>query len=158
MLYALRDLDRFLDDFLQEVCCGGGILFLLMVGVLATMGTCLGRVDPRNRRMGPAGVWLNLVPLFNLVWLPVTVERVGESVRSELLDRGRGRRGEGYAKATGLTALVLFSPALFLPQSAVVTWPFALVYTIVYWVQLAGYARRLRDDAPRYTPPADEGW
>jgi hypothetical protein len=154
-------LDRpnpFLREFGDALCCGGLVLLAVLAGVLATMAGCLGRVRRRNRRIGPGGVWLNLVPLFNLVWLPVTVERVGESIRAELSDRGLDRPGEGYGKTTGLTALVLFAAVFLLPQAAVVTWPFGLVYTVVYWVQLAGYARRLRDDAPRYAPPADEGW
>ncbi|MBX9580070.1 MAG: hypothetical protein K2X87_07140 [Gemmataceae bacterium] len=142
----------------DELCCVGLVLLLVLVGLLATMAGCLGRVCRRNRRIGPGGVWLNLLPLFNLVWLPVTVERVGESLRAELTDRGRDRPGEGYGKTTGLTALVLYSPAFFLPAAGIVTWPFALIYTVVYWVQIARYAGRLRDEAPRYTPPADEGW
>ncbi|MBX9625998.1 MAG: hypothetical protein K2X82_19525 [Gemmataceae bacterium] len=158
MLFYLDRPNPFLREFGEALCCGGFLLFLVLVGVLSTAALAVGRVEPRNRRIGPAGVWLNLIPLFNLVWLPVTVERVGESIRAELSDRGRPRAGEGYGKTTGLTALVLYSAIFLLPQAAVVTWPFGLVYTIVYWVQLAGYARRLRDDAPRYAPPADEGW
>lgn len=158
LFYSSRGVGRFLGEFEEEFCCAGFVLFLVLVGVMSTASLVLGRVHPLNRRMGPGGVWLNLVPLFNLVWLPVTVERVGESLRAELHDRHRGRRGEGFGKTTGLTALVLFSPTLFLPPALIVCGPFAFIYTIVYWVQLAGYARRLRDDAPRYAPPADEGW
>ena len=153
-----RGVDRLVFLYGEAAACAVFVLFLVAVGLLSTASLVLGRVHPLNRRMGPGGVWLNLIPLFNFVWLPVTVERVGESLRAELADRRRNRAGEGYAKATGLTALVLFGVALVLPDAAVVTWPFGLVYAIVYWVQLAGYARRLRDDVPRYAPPADEGW
>lgn len=151
---------RFLDRNADWLCCLGFLLFVFLVGVLATMSLAVGRVGYRNRRIGPAGVWLNLLPVFHVVWLPVTVERVAESLRAELTDRGLHKSWYGYGRSVGLTAVVLFvCPVVLLPHAAAVTWPFGLIYTIVYWVQLGGYARQLRDDvAPRYAPPADEGW
>lgn len=159
MLYLIDRPGRFFDLNADWLCCLGFVLFLFQVGVLSTLALVVGRVEPRNRRIGPGGIWLNLLPVFNVVWLPVTVERVGESLRAELTDRGLHKSWYGYGKSVGLTALVLFvGPVVLFPPAAVVTWPFAVIYTIVYWVQVGGYARQLRDDAPRYAPPADEGW
>jgi hypothetical protein len=39
-----------------------GILFLL------TLHRALDRCSPRNRTMEPGMVWLNLIPLFSMVW------------------------------------------------------------------------------------------
>jgi hypothetical protein len=137
-------------------CIGLVLALLVFVALLATVARVLNLVAAENRRMEPGQVWLNLIPILNFVWLVVTVERVGESIRNELVARGRDRKGDGYGKTVGHTGLVLFFTAV-VPPVAVVTWPFALVYGVVYWVQLGGYARRLRDDGTAYTPP-DEGW
>jgi hypothetical protein len=135
-----------------------GAALVLFVLFLATAAGVLVRVSPANRRMEPAQVWLNLVPLLNLVWAVVTVERVGESLRNEFRARGLDERGETFGKTAGLTALVLFAAAV-IPHAYVITWPFGIVYMAVYWLQLTGYARRLRAHKARpYTPPADEGW
>ena len=156
-------LGRFFWLDLPDLLVGGFGCLALVVGVcvyvafLAAVSRVLTLVSPENRRMEPGQVWLNLIPILNFVWLAATVERVGESLHNELTARGAVRKKEGYGKTAGLTALVLFATGM-IPFVGVVTWPFAVVYGIVYWVLLGGYARRLRRDAAAdYTPP-DEGW
>ena len=112
--------------------------------------------------MDPGQVWFNLLPVFNLLWLIVTVERVGESIRNELVARGRHRRAESYGKTVGITWLVLLELGLFANLVArpagIILWAFALIYWVVYWGQISAYSRRLRDENAAYMPPADEGW
>jgi hypothetical protein len=159
MLFFIDDLDRFFPDLDGGGCFIFLILFLILVAFLATVSRVLNRVAEDNRRMDPALVWLNLIPLLNLIWCVVTVERVGESIRNEMTARGRESKTESYGKTAGLTAIVLFSTVLVLPPPAlIITWPFALIYGVVYWLQLRWYASRLRDDGSAYSPPLDEGW
>lgn len=131
-----------------------GLVLVLVASFLAAIGHVLRRVSPEHRRMEPGQVWLNLVPIFNLVWATVTVERVAESLRSEFRERGMDGPSESYGR--GLTLLgLLASGVLFYP--AFVTYPIALGYAIAYWRQLNGYAERLKPGA--YSPPpTDEGW
>lgn len=153
-----RDIDRALGDLGGLACLGLVVGFILGVGLLATLARVLGRVRPENRRMQPGEVWVNLIPVVNVVWAVVTVERVGESVRAELAARGAGQKADAYGKTSGLIALVLLSVVLVVhPLAGVVTVPFAFVYGIVYWSQMNGYARRLRDE-PFDPVPVDEGW
>jgi len=151
------DPDRLLDNFGPLGCVGFLLVFLAFVALLSAVSRVLTRVEPENRRMDPGQVWLNLIPVFNFVWLAVTVERVGESIRNELIARGRNRKSDGYGKTAGLTGLVLLATGI-VPPVAVVTWPFALIYGIVYWVLLGGYARRLKQDDAAAAAPLDEGW
>jgi hypothetical protein len=152
---------HFLDDL--GWCFGVVIALAVYVLFLSAAVRVLVRVEPENRRMEPGQVWLNLLPLFNLLWLVVTVERVGESIRNEMAARGR-RRGEGYGKTAGLTWLTLTGVGLLASANqdfrplTVLAWLVALIYWVVYWAQLAAYASRLRDEGAAYTPPADEGW
>jgi hypothetical protein len=46
---------------------------------------------------------------------------------------------------------------LLLPPAGIVTVPFAFIYGVVYWVQMNGYARRLRNE-PEEPVVVDEGW
>jgi len=150
-----RDLD--LDDFGGLVCIAVVVGFVLYVGLLAALTRVLGLVRPEHRRMEPGEVWVNLVPVVNLVWPAVTIERVGESVRAELTARGAAEKKDGYGKTPGIIALVLVGVVLLLPPAGVVTLPFAFIYAVVYWTQMNGYAKRLRDE-PREPVPVDEGW
>lgn len=151
---------HFLDDL--GWCFGIVIALAVYILFLSAVVRVLVRVEPENRRMEPGQVWLNLLPLFNVLWLVVTVERVGESVRNEMAARGRRRRGEGYGKTTGLTWLALTAVGLAAADEykplAMLAWLVALIYWVVYWAQLAAYASRLRDEGAAYTPPVDEGW
>ena len=62
------------------------ILFLL------TLSKALRRCAPENRTMEPGMVWLYLIPIFNLYWQFVTVNRVSESLKNEFYARGIDRR------------------------------------------------------------------
>ncbi|MFO0795966.1 MAG: hypothetical protein U0804_00740 [Gemmataceae bacterium] len=150
-----RDLDRLdMDGF---ACLFLVVGFILWVGLLATITRVLGRVSPENRRMEPGEVWVNLIPVVNLVWPVVTVERVGESIRNELAARGLVKKKDAFGKTSGLIALVLLGVFFVLAPAAIVTFPFAFLYGIVYWVQLNGYAKRMRE-GPREPVVVDEGW
>lgn len=138
------------------------IVFIAMVAFLSTAARVLTRVEPDNRRMEPGQVWLNLIPFFNLIWMVVTVERVGESIRNEFYSRGRHRKFESYGKTSGLAAMLLTGIGVpfagFGTPCALVFWFFAFIYWMVYWAQLSGYAKRLKNENPSFAPPADEGW
>jgi hypothetical protein len=150
-----RDLDRMdLDGFACLLLVVG---FILWIGLLASITRVLGRISPENRRMEPGEVWVNLIPVVNLIWPVVTVERVAESIRAELKARNRVKKKDAFGKTSGLIALVLVWTVLLLPPVGLVTLPFAFLYGIVYWVQLNGYAKRMRE-APREPVVVDEGW
>jgi hypothetical protein len=156
-----------LEDLLEWLAAGGcvflgaglPVVFLFLSSIARTVS----RVTPENRRIEPAQVWLNLLPVFNLVWLPITVDRVAGSIRDECEDRGLDDDGISYTRFAGLTWLVLsvFSaPALLLagelPCFAALFFPLAVIFWFAYWAQVASYAHRLK--AAKYVPPADEGW
>jgi hypothetical protein len=140
----------------------GLTVFLLF---LSTIARTVSRVRRENRRIEPAQAWLNLLPVFNLVWLPITVDRVAASIKAECEERGLDEPGEGYGRLSGLTWLTLSaftvpvgvaSRGLDVPCCAFVFVLLAVVFWVTYWAQLAGYARQLK--ATKYVPPADEGW
>jgi hypothetical protein len=162
----MRPLYRELDDAFTNgsplFCFVLVIAFIAYVAFLSAAARVLGRVEPENRRMEIGQVWLNLIPFFNLLWIVVTVERIGESIRNEFLSRGRYKRSESYGKTTGLAWLVLTGVGVPFAAAGtpclLVFWFLAFIYWVVYWAQLSGYARRLNSENPSYAPPVDEGW
>jgi len=159
MLMSLPEIERFLDraDMEGFACFLLVVGFILWVGLLAAISRVLGRVSPEHRKMEPGEVWVNLIPVVNLVWPIVTIERVGESIRAELSARNRVKKKDAFGKTSGIIALVLVGVVLLLPPAGIVTLPFAFLYGIVYWAQLNGYAKRMTE-APREPVVVDEGW
>lgn len=163
MRFRMRDLEYFLDAGLGGFgCILSVIAFAALIAFLATAVRVLTRVEPENRRMDPGLVWLNLIPFLNLIWMVVTIERVGESIRNEFMARGRHKKSETYGKTSGLTGMILWGIslpfAMFGTQCVLVFWFFACIYGVVYWVQLSGYAGRLKSDSKTFSAPRDEGW
>jgi hypothetical protein len=146
-------------ELLLGVCALAVVPVLVLIlgsSFLMAVARVLHRVSPENRRVAPGMVWLNLIPVFNLVWATVTVERVAESLQSEFRERGMDGPDEQYGRRTGLTLLALLaSGILFYP--AFICYPIAFFYWIGYWRQMNRYARRLKSGA-YFPPPIDEGW
>ena len=147
----------------------GGICFVLLAVVvafifyLASIATCFRRMARRNRKMDPAHVWLNLIPLFSTVWMPVTLDRLTDSLRAEYEDRGYEVPDDSFGRGYWIAYLTLFACAM-IPYLGVFPGFVGLIVWIVYWSKLAGYSRQLaaparetdddRDD-PEYAPDDD---
>lgn len=162
MKHLFRDLSYAFGELGLLPCFLFVVGFVVFVAFLSAVVRVLSLVEPANRRIEPGQVWLNLIPGFNLVWMVVTVERVGESIRNEFVSRGRHKKTEAYGKTSGLAWLMLTGIGLpfGIAESPCVSafWVIALIYWIAYWVQLSGYARRLRTDNATFSSAADEGW
>ncbi|CAN5750178.1 hypothetical protein BH11BAC3_BH11BAC3_33880 [soil metagenome] len=60
------------------------LLFLIpTIFYLLTLQRTLRAISVENRRMEPGQVWLSLIPVFNLVWVFIVVNRLSESIASE---------------------------------------------------------------------------
>ncbi len=145
----------FLAILLMGVC--GFYIALLLIGIffLLTLHKALAKCHPRNRTMEPGMVWLNLIPLFNLVWQFITVVKVAESLEYEYRDRGWHRRGEDYGKGLGITTCALGFGGI-IPYCGILIVLAGLVCSIVYWVKIAGYSRDLSTGSTRYDDYDDD--
>ena len=126
------------------VFVGVVLLVWLVVAIcfLISLSKALARCHPRNRTMEPGMVWLNLIPLFNLVWQFITVNRVAESLDNEFYDRGWDQRGEDYGRSIGTTSCVLNLLGC-IPYCGMLFGIGALVCFIIYWVRIAGFSSQL---------------
>lgn len=57
--------------------------FSIAFPFLNTMKQCLDKMAPESRRITKSQLWLNLVPIFNLVWVFVTAHRFSLSMAAE---------------------------------------------------------------------------
>ena len=125
------------------------IWLIVAIFFLLNLRDLLDRVSPQNQAMSPDQVWLNLIPLFNLVWIFITVSRVRESLQAEYRSRGWTPQGD-FGYRLGLAAAIL----------SVLSWgPLGLagfICWIIYWVRMSELKNVLRQ-APAVWMPAQQG-
>ena len=63
--------------FLLPIFLVPGVLFLL------TLQNTLKAISPENRMMPPSNVWLMFIPLFNIVWQFIMVDKIAQSITAE---------------------------------------------------------------------------
>ena len=119
-----------------------GILLLPTIFFILTLQNALKQVRPTLRQMSPGALWLLLIPLFNLIWRFIVVNRVADSLDSEYRARGLatiGKPGQKIGLAYSICGLLSLIPVIgFLAGLA------GLVCWIVYWVTIAGHKDRLQ--------------
>jgi hypothetical protein len=135
------------------------VALVIQIFYLLTLSRALRRCRPRNRRMEPGQVWLNLIPCFNIVWIFITVTRLADSLRDEFDDR-RLRADGDFGRTLGITYNVLNLLGA-IPYIGAIFSLAGLVCFILYWVKIAGYSRQLLEDSEdrynSYDERDDEG-
>jgi hypothetical protein len=125
------------------------ILFLL------TQQKTLNLIQPVNRSISPGEIFLQLIPLFGMVWQFFVVARIAKSIDRELAEQTFSfERTDSVEYATnsrptyaiGITYCILFCASL-IPFNPTVKLLFSLATItcwIIYWVQLAIYKSKLK--------------
>lgn len=126
------------------------ILFLLAFVVpailyLITLQHTLAAIAIESRTMSPGHVWLLLIPVFNIVWQFILVNRMADSIKNECLRLNIATGEERPTFSLGLTMTLLYLGSLVLNQSD--TLPLlgaigslaAIICWIIYWVKINRY-------------------
>lgn len=129
--------------------------FLVVAALfLFTQQKALERVRPQNRQMAPGQVWLQLIPLFGLYWQFVVIRKISFSIRDDLntpyddsiFSDVPVHSDEKPTYTTGIAYAVLFCITIVLPGLLKSLASLAgIILWVIYWIQLSGYSRRLRD-------------
>jgi len=136
-------------DFPALAAIAGGLLigFLILliplIFFLLTLQKALNRVAPERRTMNPPMVWLDLIPLFGVVWNFIMVNALSKSLGAELTARNIPHENDpgkviGFVWA-GLGAACLIPGLSFLLGIPV------LIMWIIYWVKIAGFSAKIAD-------------
>lgn len=124
-----------------------GLIFFLVAIVihvlfLISLSSGFKVVHEDRRKMAPAMVWLNLIPLVNLVWVFFTASRLGDSLYAEAKARGLEEKGDG-TKSLGLAYAILLVSSI-IPYVGLLTSIPLLVVWIIYWVKVVSYRDRIK--------------
>ena len=92
VLFGQREVRKGPDPgTLIGVLISSGLIIVISVIVgllfLQSLSRCLAQCSPRNRTMKPGQVWLNLIPVFGVVWMFVTIFRISQSLKNEYRER-----------------------------------------------------------------------
>jgi len=134
------------------------IIFLIpMIFFLITQQNTLRAIKPENRRMRPGEVWMQLIPLFNIVWQFIVVARISDSIRNEINDRNNnsflGEVNPVFVNDhdprptynIGLAFCVLGLCGI-IPLVGTFASLGALVCWIIYWTQVAAYKNKFQNN------------
>ena len=143
-----------------------GYVFGMMIGILAlalipmiffllTQQNTLKSIQPANRLMEPGLVWLQLIPLFGLVWQFIVVSRISDSIRNEFNSWQTDDSILGYSDSEsmrlayrrptydiGLAYCILFCCSI-VPMLGSLAAIAGFVCWIIYWVKLAEYKKKI---------------
>lgn len=133
---------------LQELVFLLVIPLVLLPGILyiLTLKRALEKCAPSSQTMSPGKLWLQFIPLFNIVWHFIIVSNMAKSLENEFRLRSipeDSEPGKGIGMAMCILAACGIIPVLgvFASLAAFVCW-------IMYWVKISGYSKML-DGVPR---------
>ena len=117
-----------------------GLLFIVIALIplilfLLNLQKTMQCISEENRKMPPGNVWLMLIPIFNLVWQFIMVNKIAESITEECIKLNISARENKPTYNAGLTWNIcnLFTWIPLLGGLAV------LITFILYWVKVNEY-------------------
>lgn len=131
--------------FILIFCCAGLVVAIFF---LLTLQKTLQRCAPESRTMEPGQVWLMLIPLFNIVWQFIVVQRISASLANEYRRRNIPIEPEP-GKMIGLAYCILGVCGI-IPILGILASIACLVCWIIYWVKIGGYSENI---SMPYTAP-----
>ena len=139
-----------------------GFIIIPMIFFLVAQQDLLKAIKPENRTIQPNEVWLQLIPVFNLYWQFVVVDRIADAIRNELVDRHPVSFGATSNSAfpiitderpthdlgraycilglIGVSGFFTFYILCLAGCAATVCW-------IIYWVRIAEYKNRFLENS-----------
>ena len=129
------------------------LFFVPAILFLLTQQRTIRLIQPRNRRIEPGEVFLQLIPLFGMIWQFFVVARLSDSLRNELGERTFSfedtplvspEKEERPTYRLGITYCILFC-CFILPFIGTFLFLAGMVCWIVYWVQLSRVKKKLEE-------------
>lgn len=129
------------------------LFFVPAILFLLTQQRTIRLIQRRNRRIEPGEVFLQLVPLFGMIWQFFVVIRLSDSIRKELGETtfsfekvpvAYSEKEERPTYRIGIAYCILFC-GYILPFIGSYLFLAGTVCWIVYWIRLARYKRLLEE-------------
>jgi hypothetical protein len=127
------------------------IAIIPVVFFLLTLQNTLKAISGENRRMPPANVWLLFIPIFNIVWQFIVVDKIAQSIGAECarlnIPVSQSKPTYGIGLAWNICNCVSIIP--------IIGGLAALVTFIIYWVKVAEYKRLIEANQNNFTLDAE---
>lgn len=129
------------------------LFFIPAVLFLVTQQKTIKLIQPQNRSIGPGEVFLQLVPLFGMIWQFFVVTRLSNSIRRELGERTFSFEGSPAVYSSrdnrptyriGMAYCILFC-CYIIPFIGNILFLAGTVCWVIYWVRLYQYKKKLED-------------
>ena len=132
------------DQWTPVLLIIGCVFLILLIPYLffvAMLQNTFRLIAPENRTMRPEQVWLLLVPVFNLGWQFIVIDRMADSLAAELQHRNipfSERPGYNIGLACCICVCLCFTGVLsgVAPIGCLVLW-------ILYWVKINEYRQKI---------------
>jgi hypothetical protein len=118
------------------------IFLIPVILYLLTLQNTLKKVKKKNRTIEPGQVWLNLIPLFNIVWQFIMINRIADSLKAEFSERNISIKEDRPGAQIGVAYCIL-NLCGFIPVLGGLASLAGLVCWIVYWVKISNYKNQL---------------
>ena len=120
---------------------------------LITQQNTLKAIRPENRFMSPGEVWLQLIPIFNIVWQYLVVIKIAKSIKKELASRDQfsfdanphdyiDLESDRPTYQIGMAMCILVTAGI-IPLIGTLFSLAGLVCWIIYWVKLSQYKSQI---------------
>lgn len=130
------------SGFMQIFLIAALLGLVVTVFYLITLQKTLQAISPQNRLMPPANVWLLLIPIFNLVWQFIVINKIADSIKLECMhlniptDEDRPTQKIGNTKNVLSICGIIPTIGIFLSIAWLICW-------IIYWVKVAEYKKMI---------------
>jgi Na+/phosphate symporter len=116
-------------------------LFLIpAIFFLLTLQNTLKAISEENRKMPPANVWLMFIPLFNIVWQFIMVDRIAQSIGAECRRLNIPVKEDKPTYGIGLA----WNICNFLTIIPFIGGLASLVTFIIYWVKVSEFKNLIK--------------
>lgn len=114
------------------------VAFTISFPFLMTMKRCLDQMAPVSRQISRSQLWLNLIPVFNVIWVFVTARRFSLSMAAEVRRRP-ATTGDAHSDKGLLTAALFagFMGSLPLGGWNVLMFGIWILALALYWKDIA---------------------
>lgn len=125
------------------------LLIALAIGImyLLTLQNLLKEMSSTNRTVEPANVWIQLIPLVNIIYGFILYPKISESLKNEYEARGMNESGD-YIRSLGLAIPILSVVGIIFNQVAPSLGSLinlvSLVVLIIYWVKASEFKKKLQ--------------
>lgn len=133
----------------------GLVLIILAIAAIPrilyilTLQNTLKAISPPNRAMPPANVWLLMIPLFDMVWSFIVVNKISESILKESKVKQFPLKESNPTNATGIAMSVLMCITI-VPILGSLAGLGGFVCWIIYWVQVNNYKLAIMQAPVKY--------